>query len=488
MLKKADFTADSRGLALGTALLASLVVLSIWTAHGSYLYVESAMFLHTLLGPRPLLAKVFDPTGNEIVGYHARELSYFFNWIDAQFIFYSTRLGFPHFFSLLHIMGISLIAGFNVFYSRRRFGKPFTRVAVLLSALFLTAPAVFLSNNFLRTSKIVAGTALFFLLWRITALVTRPLERISRLQLARLAAWVAALGAVAALCDEQGVFLLTLFLGFTAVACLAKPAGKRAESACVAASIAAALALYSAYDLYLGPKIIAALGNDPAVRHYQNVNVAAALTDVPTLKEAWGLLMDAVGFQFGSLDFITHATSGNRAAGFYPFSSLIALALFAGLALPLLSRRGKPRAHVPVEAFPPAGALIAAAALVVMFAVMIQRHPPVLWESVRRGYYWIPCAVLILVAATFAAGYFSKARGTFVLEASLLGLLALNVTELPAHRRFLETGLQQIFIDEAPALRDCLTHPRTPLADYALSPSSRDWCAFYRGSSTNFSQ
>jgi hypothetical protein len=480
VLKRADFTSDSRDLAVGATLLASLVVLSIWTAHGSYLYIESGMFLHNLLSPRPLLARIFDPTGNEIVGYHARELSYFFNWIDARFIYDSTRLGYPHFFSLLHIMGISLIAGCNVVFARRRFGKTFTRVAVLLSALFLTAPAVFLSNNFLRTSKIVAGTALFFLLWRLTDLVSRPMANVSKERLAKLAAGIGVLGSVMALCDEQGVFLLTLCLGFAVIVCASRPRGKRFESACVAGAIFASLALYACYDLYWGPKIIAAFGNDPAVYHYQKVNVAAALADGPNLKEAWGLLMDALGFQFGSLDFITHAASGNRAASFYPFSSAIALALLAGLALPLLSRRGKPRELIPVEAFPLAGALIAAAALVVMFAAMIQRHPPVLWESVRRGYYWIPCAVLLLVASTFAAGYFAKLRGTFVLEASLLGLLLLNVTELPAHRRFLETGLQRIFIGESPALRDCLRRPEIPLADYRLSPSSWKWCADYR--------
>ena len=480
MLKKANFTADSRDLAVGAALLASLVILSLRVAHGSYLYIESAMFLHNLLGPRPFLVKIFDPTGNEIVGYHARELSYFFNWIDAQFIYYSTRLGYPHFFSLLHIVGLSLIAGFNVFYARRQFGKGFTRVAVLLSALFLTAPAIFLSNNFLRTSKIVVATTLFFLLWRLVALVSRPLERPSRPRLAKLAAWTFALGAVTSLSDEQGVFLLALFLGFAAVACWSRPRGKRAESACFAAALLAALASYACYNLYLGPRIIAALGNDLGAYHYQQVNVVSALADGANLKEAWGLLMDTLGFQFGSLDFMTHASSGNRAAGFYPFSTLIALALLSGLALPLLALRGKPQQGRPVEAFPFAAALTAGAALVVMFAVMIQRHPPVLWESVRRGYYWIPCAMLVLVAAAFAAGYSSRVRGTSVLEAALLGILLLNVAELPAHRRFMEVGLQQVFIDESPALRECLRHPETPLASYPLSPSSSAWCEDYR--------
>jgi hypothetical protein len=223
------------------------------------------------------------------------------------------------------------------------------------------------------------------------------------------------------------------------------------------------------------------MGNDPGAYHYQQVNIVSALADGSNLKEAWGLLMDTLGFQFGSLDFLAHASSGNRAASFYPFSTLIALALLSGLALPLFSLRGSPRQRNLVEAFPFAGALTTAAALVVMFAVMIQRHPPVLWESVRRGYYWIPCAMLVLVAATFAAGYCSKARGASILEAALLGLLMLNAVELPAHRRFLEVGLEQMFIDESPALRECLRRPDTPLTDYRLSPSSLTWCADYRG-------
>lgn len=67
---------------------------------GYHLDLESAAFLGNYLADRSLPELVFDPARNDWKLYQARELSYFFDCLDARFIGWSIRHGWCQFYTL----------------------------------------------------------------------------------------------------------------------------------------------------------------------------------------------------------------------------------------------------------------------------------------------------------------------------------------------------------------------------------------------------
>ena len=141
-------------------LLLSIIAFSIIFRQGGYSHPESQSFILNYLDNRPVTQKIFDIQKNDWGFYQARELSYFFDMIDAHFIQLSVRFGFPHFYSLTHFVGLllTLIILYLIYFKLLKFKSLI--IFTLLTALFLTAPATFFSGIFFRTSKIL--TIVFF--------------------------------------------------------------------------------------------------------------------------------------------------------------------------------------------------------------------------------------------------------------------------------------------------------------------------------------
>ena len=105
-----------------------------------------------------------------------------------------------------------------------------------------------------------------------------------------------------------------------------------------------------------------------------------------------------------------------------------------------------------------------AVALWAMYAMMVLRHPPILWPDIRLVYYWLPTQVLAVIAVAFGLRTWASGRAgrQATAAAVLLALVLGNVTALPKHRRVFESGhLGNLFGPEL-EMRDALQHRDDP--------------------------
>src|SRR2546430_2379074 len=87
-------------LAVGAILL---FVASALVLRGGMLHPEVYLYLPYYLDDhRSLLARVFDVSHADTGAYSARELSYFFDLVDAHVIAWGVDHGWPHFLSASH--------------------------------------------------------------------------------------------------------------------------------------------------------------------------------------------------------------------------------------------------------------------------------------------------------------------------------------------------------------------------------------------------
>jgi hypothetical protein len=100
------------------------------------------------------------------------------------------------------------------------------------------------------------------------------------------------------------------------------------------------------------------------------------------------------------------------------------------------------------------------AALWVMNALMILRHPPLVWPDLLRVYYWIPASGLVLLGLVCSWGdWIAAYRGWRIAAAALLlGAVGGNIAALPHHRSVFETGHLQGSIAISEEMRYALAH------------------------------
>ena len=80
----ARFRGQAAALFIARALVAAAILAPAWYWDGGLIEIEALEFIRHYLDPRGLLQKVFDPYTNDLGTYQARELSYFFDYLDAR--------------------------------------------------------------------------------------------------------------------------------------------------------------------------------------------------------------------------------------------------------------------------------------------------------------------------------------------------------------------------------------------------------------------
>ena len=196
-------------------LLLSLVLaaLSIAYHHGGILHPELQVRIPFYLSDRPILNKLYDNRIVEDNLYVGRELSYVFDFLDAQFIALSISLGIPHFLSITFYvftiaMGMILWQFCVAELKLRRW------IGLGMVLLFWTGPNAFLGGVYFRSAKpgvALCTIALYFLVYHI-------LQAIQRNHGYRLpfGLWAACLAISLAdgLFDREGVFYVGSVLVF----------------------------------------------------------------------------------------------------------------------------------------------------------------------------------------------------------------------------------------------------------------------------------
>ncbi len=141
-----------RDTLIGTAGCALILLLKILRSDGGVISPESYGFLIHYTQQRPFWAMIFDPYVNDRGFYQARELSYFFDWLDVQWIVASQRAGWIHFYSAVNFSAFVLTAGILQYAGRTLFRKIPPLLVTLATVLLVLSPATG-ELTFFRSSK-----------------------------------------------------------------------------------------------------------------------------------------------------------------------------------------------------------------------------------------------------------------------------------------------------------------------------------------------
>ncbi|MBQ7207880.1 MAG: hypothetical protein IJS01_08800 [Lentisphaeria bacterium] len=400
------------------------VILALATAchGGGYLHWESSAFLLNYTADRPLAELVFDPARNDWGLYQCRELSYFFDWIDARIVFALLRRGIALFLSPVCLVLMLGMIFFQQYAGRRLFPRLPGLFFTLHGAALALLPC-FCENIFFRSSKFLAAAGLLLLVFGTA------LRRLRDPGWAGSVPVLCAAAVVTVLADRQGMFFVTAFTGLLAVMQFLRPC--RAFSAVLAAG-AAAVVFGVAADLVIAPRLIELFNGYTPDFAYQG-----------TWQAQKGAA--AAGLKFAL------ANTGQMLAGIPSVTPAAAVGAAVWLGLFFLLRRDR---HIPPWLLP--GSI---AAVVLCCGVMAARHPAILsWDIVFSSYF-LPSGMALSFFWFAALERLPAGRLPF---AALLPALAVCLRLAPylqPERLFHEDKYQKIYQEATVKLRQALADP-----------------------------
>ncbi len=432
---------------------AFMIAASVFVLRGGMLHPEVYLYLPYYLDARPLLTRVFDLAHTDANMYSARELSYFFDLLDAEVIAWSVDQGRPHFLSACHYAFCGLGAALMWGFARHRLRVPRFPSALLI-LIFLTTPVFFLGGGYFRSAKSGVVLGLVACAWCVAPAFARG----GAMRRFPWGAWMGTLAAalVMGLFDRQGFFIVLLLAGVLFVHTLL--ARDRSSFLWLAAPVFA-LGLSQFYNQVVGLALTERFAGYRPTMEFQRLPWGDLLQSKRVLFDSafYGpaLMLDNVRFLLGSVP------------------------AFGGLALLALGIwRVGPRWPWPARAvrdWTPSqratrGRLMLALlplALVVMNALMVLRLKAVVGLDFRRVYYGLPSTAFlwVLLACVVAAVLrFSRIRPRYVWAALTL-VVACNLAALVEHRHIVRLGLYRDHYRVSPELITALRHlDRVPAA------------------------
>jgi hypothetical protein len=429
-------------LVIGTLLtfVASALVL-----RGGMLHPEVYLYLpYHLDEQRALLTRVFDVFHADTGAYSARELSYFFDLLDAHFIAWSIDHGRPHFLSACHYVFCGGAAALMWWFARHRLLHSRAHAALLV-AIFLMTPMVFLGGGYFRSAKSGVAVSLLTCACCVAPAFSRKITGVS------VAAWLGTFFAtlMMGLFDRQGVFLgmlLALVLFVHAVV-----ARDRSRVIWFAAP-ALALVLLQSYNRAIGPALIA---------HFEGFRPSFEFQQLPWAelwhsRRAWfDFLFYGPALMLDNLRFLLGSVPVAGAVGL-----LMAAAWRLGPHWPWPARvekiwtlaQRKWSGRIMVASLP--------IALLTMNALMVLRVKAVVGLDFRRVYYGLPSVAVFWIAVACAIAVARRTRLLKTHQTFLLLLVALvcNVLALAEHRQIIRLGLYRESYRMSPDLIAALQH------------------------------
>lgn len=387
---------------------------------------EALAYVPDFLRNLPLVQRVYDINANDYGTFRARELSYFFNIIDANLLLTSYKFGLVRFCSFFHLIVIFVIGMVHLRFTQIYFPRVNSLLRLMPVLLFATAPAAFAGCGFFRTSKVLVALGVTVLAWELYGISGKAAQqKISVPKLFGLSAFSVAV----TLCDEQGVFLILALFGVTALGLFFRRSIARIQILCC---FGLSIALHAFYRFYLGIWMMERFGGKPLDPMLQ---VSPSYVDIFSF---WEKLDDASDFILGTLKFMM----GNM---------WIVAGIFCLLFL-WKYRKGKSS---------PESIVLFGAVVIIMWSMtilMIGRHPHMMGIDVRRVYYVIPIATLILFGISILVN--SLALLDSRTERRLSGLLCFcflaNLIAIPSHQAALNSNGFRLYSRESHEVTACL--------------------------------
>ncbi len=158
---KIVFKRTNFGAALLGSLLCTVILFLVTLYHdGGQLHGESALFFINYLDGRPLLKQIFDPLHNDWGCYQARELSYFFDALDARFIAFLLKNRIIWFHSFCSLLFCGAMIFIQQYFSRRFFPRIPGMLITLVSLFFVLAAPVS-GLDYFRCAKYLTALGLW---------------------------------------------------------------------------------------------------------------------------------------------------------------------------------------------------------------------------------------------------------------------------------------------------------------------------------------
>jgi len=350
-------------IVIGAVLTAALVA-PAWFWHGGVLEAETLRFITHYTSSLPLLDKVFDAATNDFGTYQARELSYFIDYLDAEFYaLLVARFDVTLFVPLSSMLASVLLAGALLAGIYRTMPNIGTWTATWLTACFVSS-FEFLSTMgvFYRSGKPLLAVAVVTFLFHVRNVHRKRSLSAPVLPDAGRDWWIAlALLVFAGLLDRQGVF----YVGLAGLTLLVHYRATR-ELGDLLGAVAISAAILITYNLGIAPVLTYALNGYWPGFSYQLVHPGRALSP-RYLWIALHLLLENTAGMFG---------------GWRPGTPM----LVAGFTLGSYFVARRLSVSRPLQC-----AVLVLAGQVVMFALMSFRHSPIYeWVDHRHWYYPLP--------------------------------------------------------------------------------------------------
>jgi hypothetical protein len=445
--KRARFNASveaSPSAALGFRVLqllaAALVAAPVIYWRGGVLDSEATWFISHYLDHRGVVQKVFDPNINDFKSYQGRELSYFFDYLDAQVFRVLLDMGFPLFVAASSLMATLALVLIHGLVTGRVLPHLNRTTSILVLLLFLSG-FVHLSTDgtMYRSAKPLLVPLVLLsmtLIWHWHQMPRDEPWSPGRRAGVFLACF--ALGSAMSLLDRMGFFLMTVAAAIVAVHCLLRR-GRRA----VFLGLAAASFFGELYNRVLGPLLIHAVNGYWPDFKYQRLDVTRVFTEPVHLVEGGYMLLEQGWLFFGSFAlWIAIAAVAVFLANYLRRSRSIGELARAAACLPLLY------------------ALLTSVALVLLLSLMLVRHPQMYDVDHRLWYYAVPIQAVLIFPTMLGLDWFlagASSRRVLVVNALLLCLVVGNIAAWSGYRRqMLAAEWYPISYQQSAALRQSL--------------------------------
>ncbi|HRR40225.1 MAG TPA: hypothetical protein P5244_03215 [Syntrophales bacterium] len=409
-------------------LMVIYVLASFVFQNGGIIHPEISTRMPVYLSGRPLLETIFDPNVMEIQGkYRPRQLSYFFDFLDAKFIEWCIVNGWPHFLSLTHYIGCLLIAMLLwQFLTKKLKLEMFASLCIL--ALFVFSPGPFLAASFFRSAKIGVALMLcilFILIWPHMRIDNDVENQFPFKPAKKIIIFLCAV--VASLFDEQGFFVVCLAAFFSWLHYENMKSKHFLSLAMVFAMVTISILIY---NYYLSPLITYGLNGYYPDFHYQFSLPWERLFSLFFLQQAILFLIDNLRFFLGNFTQLQAAFV------------LLAMGWLIDLQLKKIGNNSlKEKRHGILSAYIPGPRLyfpLLLIGLIILNLVMVARHPLI---SIGVAYYGLP-VLTVLVIITSLVVNFAFGRGTETKAILRLGLIIMilgNLAGLPDQARIMSS-------------------------------------------------
>ena len=424
----------NRSLAAACVVFAHLCVFlpaAFWK--GGVLEGEAITFVINHTDDRTPLQKIFSPRHNDFNTYQARELSFLFDYLDANFYLFLLRKFDVAFFIPLSAIVSSLLIIFIYRRGVRRTLPGIDRLTGELSLLPFLTCFVFVSSMglFYRSGKPLLAPVVLALLFHIfrtaQSRVRGSIEENGWGMVNRRSLITLGLLFVAALFDRQGYFYVLIAFSVLLLHFLLT---RKLKDLLIAAAAAAVLG--HLWNIVLGPAIIWAVNYEPADFSYQRIP-KEELANLPVHSlRATRLLLANVATMLG----------GYYVIGYLVVATITGWLIWRAIIFHKRQTPGKLRErYTSGESLAVIYALLVLALQIVMFALMNARHPYIYaWVDHWYWYYPLPFLMTALFGLALLLNALLPRLGALARRSArvaLVVIVASNLLHLPDYRKLM---------------------------------------------------